>query len=89
MTIRSIITEVAPGQRIAWRRETFGIDAVHVWEFSERDGMTHVATRETFTGPLAWLFPGTLRGVLADALTHGVTVLKQAAESTRPSLSHD
>lgn len=88
MTIRSIITEVVPGQRIAWRGETFGIDADHVWEFSERGGVTHVATRETFTGPLAWLLPGTLRGVLADALTHGVTVLKQAAEGTRLSTPH-
>ena len=88
MTIRSTLTEVLPGQRIAWRGETFGIDAVHVWEFSERGGVTHVATHETFTGPLAWLFPGTLRSVLADALTHGVAVLKQAAESAHPAESH-
>ncbi|MEW5904299.1 MAG: SRPBCC family protein [Pseudomonadota bacterium] len=88
MTIRSTLTEVVPRQRIAWRGETFGIEAIHVWTFSERDGVTHVSTSETFTGPLAWLFPGTLRGVLADALTHGVKVLQQAAEGTRPPVPH-
>lgn len=80
VSVSSKIQEVVPLKRIVWIGKAIGIDAVHVWEFKEKDGGTHVYTRETFTGPLAWLMPGTMRNTLASTLDKGVVLLKQEAE---------
>lgn len=80
VSISSQIQEVVPLKRIVWTGRAIGIDAEHVWEFEERDGGTHVYTRETFTGPLAWLMPGTMRNTLVSTLDNGVVQLKREAE---------
>ncbi|PKY12250.1 hypothetical protein B1757_00005 [Acidithiobacillus marinus] len=81
MTIHSKITDVSENRRIAWIGETIGIKAVHKWEFQGAGGVTHVYTEETFTGPLAWLLPGTMRKAIHDALWHGVSALKSISEN--------
>lgn len=73
--------EVVKQQRIVWTGNTLVIEATHQWNFSFRDGVTHVSTEEEFKGFLAWLLPGTMRNTIAQALNHGVQVLKYAAES--------
>ena len=80
ITIKSKITEFSPQHKIAWEGKTFGINAYHVWQFTEVDNNVHVFTEEKFVGPLAWLLPGTMRKQIATALNHGVLVLKQEAE---------
>lgn len=81
VTIRSTVTEFTPPNRVAWRGETIGLHANHRWEFAPTDAGVHVYTTEEFTGLLAWLLPGTMRGQLEKALQHGVYVLKAAAEA--------
>jgi uncharacterized protein YndB with AHSA1/START domain len=80
VSISSQIQEVVPLKRIVWTGKAIGIDAVHIWELKEKDGGTHVYTRETFTGPLAWLMPGTMRKTLVSTLDNGVVQLKREAE---------
>ena len=80
ITIESKITEFVPNKRIAWKGKTFGIDAYHIWEFTESESGVKVHTEEKFTGPLAWLLPGTMRDQISKALNHGIKVLKLEAE---------
>lgn len=84
ITIESTITEYQPNTRIAWKGKTFGIDAYHVWNFTDNGDSTHISTEEEFTGILPWFLPGTMRGKIDNALKHGVQVLKNAAENTSP-----
>ncbi|MDD2929943.1 MAG: SRPBCC family protein [Sideroxydans sp.] len=81
MTIHSTIQDVADRRHIIWTGKTMGIDAIHKWEFTSANGVTHVYTEEEFSGMLAWLLPGTMREVIRNALQHGVQVLKVAAEN--------
>jgi hypothetical protein len=80
MTIHSTIQDVVDRRHIIWTGKTFGTDAIHKWEFTSVNGVTHVYTEEEFTGVLPWLLPGTMREMLQQALQHGVQVLKVAAE---------
>jgi uncharacterized membrane protein len=85
ITIESTITEYEPNTRIAWKGKTFGIEAYHVWNFTERGEATYINTEERFTGILPWLLPGTMRDQIDKALKHGVQVLKNAAENKSPN----
>jgi len=79
--IVSRLEEVAPPNRIAWSGRMLGIRAIHVWELRGEDGGTRVRTEESFEGPVAWLFRGYARKVLAKALDQGLSSLKSEAES--------
>lgn len=81
ISIESTITEYEPPFRIAWKGKTLGINAYHVWSFSQAGDFTHIYTEEKFTGILPWLLPGTMRSEIDKALKHGVQVLKEAAEN--------
>ena len=85
ITIESTITEYVPNTRIAWKGKTFGIDAYHIWDFTERGDTTNISTEEKFTGIIPWLLPGTMRAQIDKALKHGVQALKHAAENTSPN----
>jgi len=78
--IISVLQEVTPSDRIGWTGKTFGIRAVHVWEFKGQDGTTHVKTVESFDGGLARLLPGLMRKVLRDSLGEAVASLKTECE---------
>ncbi len=82
-TIQSKILEVIPNKQIMWSGKMIGISAVHKWEFTERNGITHVYTEEEFKGFLAWLLPGTLRKTLQNSLDRGLNLLKQNLEKNR------
>jgi uncharacterized protein YndB with AHSA1/START domain len=82
VSIDSKIREVVPCRRIVWSGSAFGIDAFHAWTFEATEHGTHVTTEETFTGPLAWLLPGTMRQLLVTALQKGVRLLKEESERT-------
>lgn len=84
ITIESTITEYQPNSRIAWKGKTFGVDAYHVWAFTQSGNTTHIYTEEKFTGILPWLMPGTMRNAIDKALKHGVEVLKKTAEQQSP-----
>ena len=78
--IVSILQEVTPNARICWTGSTFGVRAVHVWEFSGQNGTTHVRTEESFDGWLAKLFPGLMRKMLRETLEEAVVSLKTECE---------
>ena len=78
--IISVLQEVTPNVRIGWTGKTFGIRAVHVWEFKGLGGRTHVKTSESFDGWLAKLFPGLMRKMLRDALEEAIASLKTECE---------
>lgn len=81
ITIESKVTEFIPNSKIGWHGRTFGINAEHIWVFTETESGVRVYTEEVFTGTLAWLLPGTMRAQIDKALKHGVSVLKTAAEN--------
>jgi hypothetical protein len=78
--IRDTLQEVKPGVRIGWTGKTFGIRALHVWEFKGLDGRTHVKTCESFERWLARLFPGLMRKMLRRALDVAIGSLKAECE---------
>lgn len=79
-TIRSRLEEVKRPERIVWSGRSFGIRAIHVWEFEEKDGGTCVSTRESFEGLLARLLRRSLSRMLAEAVEKGALSLKAEAE---------
>lgn len=79
--IISKLMEVDPPKRIVWSGRTFGIRAIHVWEFEEKDGGTLVHTKESFEGVIVRLFRGPMKRMLDQALDQAVTALKVEAEA--------
>jgi len=82
ISIQSRIQEVVVNSRIVWTGKAFGLNAVHQWDFTQHNGITHVYTQETFSGPMVWLMPSTMRIMIRDALQTGVTLLKGRSEQT-------
>lgn len=80
LTIHSKIIELQPHRRVVWQGEALGLSAVHAWDFADTADGVRVRTHERFTGPLAWLLPGTMRKQLDRALVHGIDVLQTASE---------
>lgn len=78
--IHSRLEEVAPLRRVVWTGRTFGLRAVHVWEFQNEGDNTRVLTSESLEGTLAHLLPGTLNRQLAKALSQGLLALKLSCE---------
>ena len=79
--ITSRIEELEAPRRIVWSGGSAGIRAIHVWEFEDVQGRTHVHTRESFDGLLVKLFRGKMRAMLDNALSQGVQALKTEAEA--------
>jgi uncharacterized protein YndB with AHSA1/START domain len=80
VSIVSKIQDVDPERRIVWTGRTFGLRAIHVWTFSEREDGVWVRTEESFEGFLALLFGGAMRRSLGSALQKGVLALKMECE---------
>jgi|SRR5579871_4554538 uncharacterized protein YndB with AHSA1/START domain len=79
-SIVSKIQEVEPGRRIVWTGRSFGIRAVHVWTFAEREDGVWVQTEESFEGLVAVLIGGAIRIALASTLQRALTALKRECE---------
>ncbi len=79
--IRSTLERVERPKRIVWSGRTLGIRAIHVWDFTEKNGGTIVRTAESFEGPVAWLFRGMMRRMLSKAVEQGLAALKSEAEA--------
>lgn len=77
----SKIEELDRPGRIVWSGRLFGIRAIHVWEFVEKDGATLVRTRESFDGLVVKLFRRPVKRILDKALKQGIMALKIEAES--------
>jgi hypothetical protein len=57
-----------------------GIQAIDVFRLEARDGATFVREEESWAGPVARLFRGSLQRTLDRSLQEGVRALKEAAE---------
>lgn len=80
--IRSVLTAVERGALLAWRGETLGISALHVWRLEPTEsGTTHVVTEESWAGLLPRAFPRAMTRTLQAAINNGLQAIKQAVES--------
>jgi hypothetical protein len=79
-TITSTLQQVERPRLIAWKGQSFGLDAFHVWRLEGVNGATLVRTEETFDGLVARLFRRPLRKTLNRALETGLRHLKAEAE---------
>jgi hypothetical protein len=79
-TIRSTIQEVEQSRRIAWTGKTFGITAVHVYEFEPQGGGTIVESDESWDGLLVRLLRGRMTKTLQKSTDSGLRHLKAEAE---------
>jgi len=77
----SKLEELDRPRRIVWSGRSFGIRAIHVWEFVEKDGATFIRTRESFEGLVVRMFRRPIKRILDKALNQGITALKNEAES--------
>lgn len=79
--IVSVIEEIDEPNRIVWTGKTFGIKAMHIWEFKNLNGKTNVFTQESFDGMIAKIFKGIISKMLKKSLQQGLFDLKHEAES--------
>jgi uncharacterized protein YndB with AHSA1/START domain len=79
-TITSTVQYVDAPTRLAWTGKTFGIQALHVYAFEARNGVTLVRTEESYDGLLARIFRGRLQQTLEHSLESGLGHLKAEAE---------
>jgi uncharacterized protein YndB with AHSA1/START domain len=80
-TITSTIRGVERPRLIGWTGRTLGMDAVHLYRLTPRDGSTRVQTEESFAGPVARLARGPLRTMLRKSLAAGLERLKARVEA--------
>jgi len=55
VSLVSVVEELVPGQRIAWRARCFGLLAYHAWLITPTSGGCSILTEETQYGALARL----------------------------------
>jgi uncharacterized protein YndB with AHSA1/START domain len=77
-TIISILEQVEPPRRIAWRGRTFGITACHRYTLLPEPTGTRVASAETWEGLVVRLLRGRLQRQLQAALDDGLQALQAA-----------
>jgi uncharacterized protein YndB with AHSA1/START domain len=81
MEIGSTVYAVEEPYRILWGGPAHGIDGIHQWTFTEKDGMVHVHTEESWDGePIRADVQG-MGAALDASLTAWLERLKRAAES--------
>ncbi len=78
--ITSTLQSVEPPHRIEWTGVTFGIKAIHVYEFEQRDGTTTVRSAESWDGLLVRLLRRSLTKSLQKSTDSGLRQLKIEAE---------
>jgi hypothetical protein len=81
ITIKSIIKEVEPYQRISWTGKAIGTQAIHIWTLEPQGQGVLVETSESFDGWLVRLFKSSMQKMLDTALESWLEHLKQKAES--------
>jgi hypothetical protein len=78
--ITSTLQSVEPPHRIEWTGVTFGIKAIHVYEFEQQDGTTTVRSAESWDGLLVRLLRRSLTKSLQKSTDAGLQQLKVEAE---------
>jgi len=83
MNISSKLQEVVENKTIGWTGKSFGMDAVHFWNFEKHGNMTKVITEESLSG---W-FPKIIKifkpDFLEQSLSKTLETLKNQVETTK------
>ncbi|MER7505495.1 SRPBCC family protein [Nonomuraea pusilla] len=81
MEIASTVYAVEEPYRILWGGPAHGIDGIHQWTFTEKDGRVHVHTEESWDGDPIRADAEGMRAALDASLTTWLERLKKAAEN--------
>jgi hypothetical protein len=80
MQIESIVQEIVPQRRLVWSGSAQGIDAIHVWEFTQTDRGVLVHSEESWEGAPALAQVAMLQPLLDTATRTWLATLKRVAE---------
>lgn len=80
VTIISCLQDIEPFRRLLWTGKVPGIRAVHVWQFEERNGKTHVRSEESFDGLLVRLLSRLFDRMLETAMDKTLQSFKLECE---------
>lgn len=80
LNIVSTVTEIVPGERIAWGGPAEGIVAVHVWTLVDTDAGVLVATEESWAGPAIEANVPAMQAALDASLESWLADLKTESE---------
>jgi uncharacterized protein YndB with AHSA1/START domain len=86
LDITSTVTQASPGSRTTWGGPAGGIDGVHVWEFTPRDGGVLVRTRESWNGEPVHADAPALQSALDESLRVWLRDLRAEAGRPHPTL---
>ena len=78
--ISSQILYLTPNNCIAWKGNTFGIKAIHIWNIEEKEGYCIVKTSESWEGLPTKLFKSSSQKILEKAIHNGLEYLKKECE---------
>lgn len=79
-TITSMLQQVERPKILAWTGKTAGINAIHVWRIEPEDDKTIITTEESWEGPIASIFRGSMQKMLQKSIDDGLIYLKEEAE---------
>jgi hypothetical protein len=82
----STVQEFDPPRRIVWSGPAQGINAIHVWEFTQTDHGVLVHTEESWDGEPVRAQAGMLQPLLDAAIRAWLSNLKHAAEQAAQRL---
>lgn len=83
MNITSKLQEVVENKTIGWTGKSFGMDAVHFWNFEKQGNKTKVTTEESLSGWLPKLLKTFKPDFLEQSLSKALFTLKNQAEKTK------
>lgn len=83
MSIHSQLQEVIKNKIIGWSGKSFGMSAVHIWEFAKQGNKTMVTTEESLSGWIPRLIKLFYPNFLDQSLLKSLETLKTQAEKTK------
>ncbi|MBF9059055.1 hypothetical protein HKCCSP123_07645 [Rhodobacterales bacterium HKCCSP123] len=83
LPIRSRVEVLDPMRSIGWTGHAPLIRARHIYRLTSMGPGTRVSTEESFTGPIARLFPGWCASKITSSLEQGLAALRSACEHAK------
>ena len=83
LQIESTVQEIVPQRRLVWSGPAQGINAIHVWEFTQTDRGLFVHTEESWDGEPVHAQAAILQPLLDAAIRTWLTNLKRVAEEVQ------
>jgi uncharacterized membrane protein len=83
ININSELQEVIENKTISWSGKSFGMNAVHIWEFEKQGNKTKVITEESLSGWFPVIIKMFKPNFLEESLAKALQTLKNQAEKTK------